>query len=181
MRRLADEEQIRLFMSELGAEADAETHVYFTGGATAVLMGWRTSTIDVDITISPESDRLLRAIPGLKEALELNVELASPAHFIPELPGWLDRSRYIGREGKISFFHYDLYAQALAKIERGHVQDLADVREMLQRSLVESGKLRQLFEAIAPQLYRFPAIDPTSFRRALQVALSGHDVWPPAG
>lgn len=33
----------------------------------------------------------------------------------------------IAREGKLSFFHYDLYAQALAKIERCHSQDVADV------------------------------------------------------
>jgi hypothetical protein len=65
--------------------------VYLTGGATAVLLGWRETTIDADITIVPESDRLLRARPALKEQLRINVELASPAHFIPELPGWAER------------------------------------------------------------------------------------------
>src|SRR4029450_3378118 len=66
---------------------------FLTGGATAVLHGWRASTIDVDVVFRPESDALLRAIPALKEGLELNVELASPAHFIPELPGWEESPR----------------------------------------------------------------------------------------
>ena len=33
-------------------------------------------------------DALFRALPRLKEELRINVEIASPAHFIPELPGW---------------------------------------------------------------------------------------------
>lgn len=32
-------------------------------------------------------DSLLREIPGLKEDLGVNIELASPPDFIPELPG----------------------------------------------------------------------------------------------
>jgi hypothetical protein len=51
----------------------------------------------------------------LKSELDLNVELASPADFIPPLPGWRERSRLIAREGALTFFHYDFYAQALAK------------------------------------------------------------------
>jgi hypothetical protein len=49
------------------------------GGTSAVLVGWRASTIDVDLVMRPESDAMLRAIPMLKEQLQLNVELASPA------------------------------------------------------------------------------------------------------
>ena len=95
---------------------------------------------------------MLRAIPELKEELELNIELACPADFIPELPGWEERSPYIAQEGSLSFYHYDLYAQALSKIERAHKQDLAVAQ-------------------ILPNLYRFPAIDPKSFRNALTSVL----------
>jgi len=168
MRRLVDAQQIRRFMKALGAEADRETRLYFAGGATAVLMGWRGSTVDVDIQMDPESDRLYRALPRLKERLDLNVELASPDRFIPEVPGWQERSAFIAREGRISFYHYDLYAQALAKIHRGHAQDLVDVEEMLGRGLVERAELLRRFEQIEPQLYRFPAIDPATFRRAVE-------------
>jgi hypothetical protein len=171
MRELADAERVRRLMRALGAEADREIRIYFTGGVTAVLLGWRASTIDADILIVPESDRLYRAIPALKDELRINVELASPAHFIPELPGWAERSPFIAREGKVSFHHYDLYAQALAKIERGHRQDLQDVQEMLARGLVERGRLQGFYDQIEPQLYRYPAIHAASFRRALADAL----------
>lgn len=177
MRRPVDRERLLRFMRELGAEAPAETRLYITGGGTAVLLGWRDSTIDLDIKLEPESDRLLRALPRLKEQLELNVELAAPADFIPELPGWRERSALAGREGKLSFYHYDLAAQALAKIERGHAQDLSDVREMLARGLVSRDELRQRFAEIEPQLYRYPAIDPASFRLAVERATKESDGW----
>ena len=172
MRELTDAQRLRAFMQALGAEADRDTRVYFTGGATAVLLGWRQTTIDADIALVPESDRLLRALPRLKESLRMNVELASPAHFIPELPGWAERSPFIAREGRVSFHHYDLYSQALSKIERGHAQDRQDVAEMLQRGLVEPVRMRELFAAIEPKLYRYPALDPASFRRAVEEALA---------
>jgi hypothetical protein len=167
MRRLADELRIRHFMQSLGAVARAEARLYFTGGATAVLLGWRSSTIDVVICLVPELDSLLRALPRIKEELELNIELASPADFIPALPGWEDRSRFVGREGMISFFHFDLYAQALAKIERSHSQDIADVSAMLNGGLVDRKELTKHFNTIFPNLYQYPAIDPASFRLAV--------------
>ncbi|MFN0151546.1 MAG: DUF6036 family nucleotidyltransferase [bacterium] len=160
-------------MRALGETASHETRVYFTGGVSAVLMGWRHSTIDLDIEIVPERDDILRAIPALKEQLEINVELAAPSHFIPALPGWEDRSVFIGKEGPVAFHHYDFYAQALAKIERGHEQDRGDVAAMLAHHLVEPGRLRTLFNAIEPELYRYPAINPESLRRAVDRAIDG--------
>ncbi len=47
MRGLADAGQIEEFMRSLGRAAKVEGRVYLTGGATAVLEGWRASTIDV--------------------------------------------------------------------------------------------------------------------------------------
>jgi hypothetical protein len=57
-----------------------------------VLEGWRASTIDVDVRFEPESDTLLRELVTLKERLGINIELASLPDFIPELPGWRERS-----------------------------------------------------------------------------------------
>jgi hypothetical protein len=171
MRGLADADRLRRFLRELAEEAEADAAVYLTGGATAVLLGWREATIDADILIVPEQDALYRALPRLKEELQLNVEIVSPAHFIPEVPGWRERSLPIERVGRVSLFHYDPYSQALAKIERGHAQDRADVTQLLQRGLVEPRRLRELFDAIEPRLYRYPAVDPASFRRRLADAL----------
>ncbi len=110
--------------------------------------------IDVDIKLLPDQDALLRAIPELKESLRLNVELASPDDFIPVREGWADRSPFIVQEGKLTFHHFDLEAQALSKIERGHTQDRADVRAMLDLGLVSKDGLRAAFTAIEPLLYK---------------------------
>jgi hypothetical protein len=171
MREIVDADRLFRFMRALGEEATVEGRVYLTGGATAVLLGWRLSTIDVDIKLVPEHSSVTRAIPRLKETLHVNVELAAPDQFIPPLPGWEERSRFIERHGRASFFHYDFYAQALAKIERGHAQDLEDVRQMIGLGLVETRKALDLFSAIEPELHRYPAIDPASFRKEAERAL----------
>jgi hypothetical protein len=172
MREIATAERIQSFMREFYREANVETRLYFTEGATAVFLGWRSTTISVNIRFFPATDRLFRAIPKLKEQLQINVELASPADFIPEIPGWEARSLFINREGTLSFYHYDLYAQALAKIERGHAQDLQDVREMIRGKWVEPEKALDFFKEIEPHLYRYPAINPASFRRDVKEMLS---------
>ena len=96
------------------------------------------------------------------------MELASPGDFIPPLTGWEERSVFIAQEGKLTFFHYDFYSQALAKIERGHEIDLRDVREMINRGLIERQRLIGYFERIEEELYRYPAVDAKAFRRAVE-------------
>jgi hypothetical protein len=168
MRELANAERIRRFMRALGREAGESGRAYLTGGATAVMLGWRESTIDVDLALVPESDRLLRALPRLKDDLQINVELASPADFIPVPSGWEDRGIFVAQEGRLAFFHFDLYAQALSKVERAHAQDLEDVRALLERGLVVPAGALDYFERIEPELYRYPAVDPGSFRRRVE-------------
>ena len=74
------------------------------------------------------------------------------------------------REGKASFYHYDFYAQAISKVQRGHTKDLDDVKHMVEAGLIRSDVALELFGAIKPELYRFPAIDPASFsKRMLEV------------
>lgn len=182
MRAPVTADRLRRFMRELAVRSHASGRVYLTGGASAVFLAWRESTVDVDITIFPEDDRVLRVIPELKEALQINVELASPAHFIPPLPGWEERSPFIAREEMLSFHHYDFYSQCLSKIERGHRKDQQDVAAMLSSGLVEPRRLRMLFEQIVPELYRYPAIDADTFRRAvLGVAAAAYSGDDPEG
>jgi hypothetical protein len=171
MRTLASKEKIDKFMHELGKRARKECSVYFTGGTTAVLTGWRDATIDIDLRFEPELDEIFRALPEIKEKLDLNIELVAPSDFIPELPGWRDRCGYIRRESKVSFFHYDLYSQALAKIERGHEQDFRDVESMLRTGSVDRKRLLDLFWQIEPYLYKYPAIDRKNFAEAVRQAV----------
>jgi hypothetical protein len=87
------------------------------------------------------------------------------------LPGWRDRSLFIGRYGRLDFFHYDPYSQALAKLERGHARDMVDVSAMLGGGLVQPVKLMELFSGIEADLIRYPAIDPASFRLSVDTFL----------
>jgi hypothetical protein len=173
MRELVTGPRVRDFLRRLGTVATRETRIYLTGGATAVLLGWRETTIDVDIKIVPESDEIFRAIPELKEALHLSIELASPDLFIPPVPGWEARSPFITREGRVDWHHFDPYSQALSKIERGHERDRVDVLEMLRRGMVEAAQLRVYFGQIRNEFVRYPAIDPEAFARKLEEALDG--------
>jgi non-ribosomal peptide synthetase component F len=157
-------------MRALGAAARQDGEVYLTGGATAVLIGWRASTIDVDVLFVPEQDALLRELQRIKNDLRVNVELASPLDFVPVPAGWEDRSVFTGREGRLTFRHFDPYAQALSKLERAHAQDLEDVAAMLDRGLVDPQRALAYVDEIEADLYRFPAIDASSFtRRAREI------------
>ena len=170
MRELADAARIRRFMRILGAEAAEDGALYLTGGATAVLVGWRASTVDVDILPVPEQESVLRAVPRLKDELRVNVELASPRDFIPVPAGWEDRSVFAAREGRLSFYHFDPYAQALAKIERGHAQDLEDVHALVERGLVDPTRALAYLDEVEDELYRYPAVDAASFRERVEAA-----------
>jgi hypothetical protein len=162
-------------MEEWGRSAVVDGCVYLAGGATAVLNGWRDSTVDVDVKLVPDRDELLRDIPRLKEKLGVNIERASPADFIPVPPGWEERSPLVRRVGRLAFHHFDPTAQALSKAERGHVLDLRDVADLLASGLVTAAGARAQFEQIEPLLYRFPAIDPRAFRAAVE------ELFPVAG
>ena len=172
MRDLATADRIREFMRRLGASIPGDTRIYLTGGATAVLIGWRETTIDVDLKIVPESDAAFRALPELKESLRLNVELASPDLFIPPVPGWESRSPFISREGRVDWHHFDPYSQALAKIERDHERDREDVSEMVRRGMVDPARLGRHFEEIRPQLFRYPALEPGGFARKVAAVVA---------
>lgn len=172
MRQKVSADRLTRFMNEMGRGTKQPARVYLVGGATAVLLGWRETTIDVDLKIVPQADEILRKLPQLKEGLQLNIELASPDDFVPALPGWQERSTYINRVGGIEFFHYDFYGQALAKIERGHSTDLQDVHEMIARGHVEPARLLELFSRVEDELYKYPAIDAKSLRQAVEQIVS---------
>ncbi|MFN2500628.1 MAG: DUF6036 family nucleotidyltransferase [Pyrinomonadaceae bacterium] len=163
MRSLTDRDKISRFMHALGSRVSLSARVYLTGGSSAVLHGWRLTTLDIDLKFIPDLDEIFRQLPKLKEELEMNIELAAPSDFIPELPGWEERSIYIGSEGKIRFYHYDPYSQALSKIERGHTQDVADVESMFRDKLIDVEQLLRHFKEIESRLYRYPAINPDKF------------------
>jgi uncharacterized nucleotidyltransferase DUF6036 len=171
MRPLVDADRARRFMEALASELHGETCVYLMGGTSAVVSGWRASTVDVDLKLVPDVEAP-KVLPRIKASLQINVDVPSLDRAFPEVPQWETRSRFIASKGAVTFLHYDFYSQALAKLERGFDQDLEDVREMVARGLVDPKLALELYETIEPELGRYPAIDPPSFRRAVEKAFA---------
>jgi hypothetical protein len=87
------------------------------------------------------------------------------------LPGWRDRSPFVFHDGNVDVDHFDLYSQVLSKTEPGFAHDLDDIRAVAASGMVEPERLRRLYDAIEPDLYRYPAIDPSAFRRKVDAVL----------
>lgn len=154
-------------MRRLAGASQGPGSVYFTGGATMLLLGVREQTIDVDIKLDPEPRGVFEAIATLKNVLDLNIELASPDDFLPPLPDWRENSLPIATIGNVRFFHYDFRAQALAKLERGHRQDIGDVTELLRRGFVVKQDLLTAWNQIKPTVIRYPAINSSTLERKI--------------
>ena len=77
MRDLAGLDGVRRFMRELGRASDCEARVYFTGGASAVLLGWRATTIDLDIKTGNDEGKKQPGIFKI-DGSKLVVALAMP-------------------------------------------------------------------------------------------------------
>ena len=167
MRASVDLPRLRAFLAELARAAREPTRLYLTGGASQLLRGLRESTLDIDLTFEPESDELLRSMVSLKELQSVNVEIVSPVHFVPALPGWRDRCEFVMQIGKLAVLHFDPYTQALSKLERGHVRDMQDVQALVGERIVDPVRLRTLFAEARSELFRYPAIDPKSLSTAV--------------
>ena len=168
MRSEVTAESIQRFIRLLGQRASGAGRVYLVGGTTAVLHGWRGTTVDIDLELDPEPDGAFEAIAKLKDEIGVNVELAAPDDFLPELPGWRDRSQWIAKHGLVDFYHYDFYSQALAKLERGHPRDHSDVAAMWKAGLIQIPRLKELFAAIEAKLIRFPSVDAADLACAVE-------------
>lgn len=157
LRQSVDSERITEFLQRLGEESRVTGRIYLVGGATVVFEGYRSRTLDIDLTLeaSPaDEDRLLRVLRELKDKYSINVELVSPGDFIPLPAGWRDRSEFVGRFGGLDVFHFDLYSTSLSKIERGTEQDYADVLALLRGGRIAWLTLEQHFAEILPQFGR---------------------------
>jgi hypothetical protein len=170
-------EKLLKFLERLGASAKTPGTCFITGGGSALLVGWRETTIDLDLKFDPEPVGVFDAIPALKRALHIHVELAAPSDFLPPLSRWRERCTFVGKYGLMEVYHYDFYSQALSKLERGHTKDYLDVTEMLRRALIVPADLLAHAEAIRPEIRRYPAVDEESFILRVKEFLGGqHDV-----
>ena len=141
--------------------------IELVGGASLVLEGLKPVTVDIDLNLSgtppEEQGRLMDLLRDLKTELDLNLEEASPEHFIPLPEGAPGRSRYIATHGRVDFYHFDPYSVALGKIERGEERDFEDVCQLVKSGFVDRGKLREYFKEILPLVAARSLRDPARF------------------
>ena len=159
MRREVTGATLRELMEELARNAPAGKviRVYFVGGAAAVLAGWRSATIDVDL--HADRDVVFRDIQAIRERLRLNIEYVRPEDFVPALAGSDGRHILIERVGNVEFFQYDPSAQLLSKIVRGFRKDVLDARNLLRSGMVEAGRFRALVHRIPHRAYaKYPSL-----------------------
>jgi hypothetical protein len=170
MRKEVTRDRLELLMQALAREAPRRGtfKVYLVGGGTAVYAGWRSASVDVDLCFDEEA--VFWNIQGIKEQLSMNIEFARPEDFVPPLKGSADRHLFIETVGRVSFYHYDPYAQILSKIVRGFQRDLDDARSFLRNKMVEPGTLISLVSAIPESAYaRYPNLS----RRGVESAVRG--------
>ncbi len=169
MRQSVDQERITEFLRRLGEHSRVAGRVYLVGGATIVFEGYRSRTLDIDLTLEAapaDEEKLLRALRELKDTFSVNVELVSPGDFIPLPAGYRERSTFVGRFGGLDVFHFDLYSTALAKIERGTEQDYADVLALLKGRRIAWATLEQYYREILPSYgVRSLKQDPVEFEK----------------
>ena len=145
--------------------------VYLVGGGTAVYLGWRRSSVDVDLY--SDNDVVFRDIQAIKERLNINIEFARPEDFVPPLTGTASRHVFIDKVGAITFYHYDPYAQLLAKVARGFQRDLDDAREFIRSGMVDPRTLRSLVAAIPDSAYaKYPSLSRAGIKNALESFLA---------
>jgi hypothetical protein len=159
MRQPVQRQAIEALMQGIGKAAQGPGAVYLVGGACSVLMGWRETTVDIDLALAPEPPGLFGSLAALKESLGLNIELASPGQFVPPLPGWQGRSPYLLRVGLVDFYHYDFYSQAFAKLSRDHDRDKIDVAAMVKYAKIEPQRLMAYVTEVMPEMARYPHLD----------------------
>lgn len=169
MRPPVDRQRILHFLQHLGQRFRKPGRVFLVGGTTLVFEGFRTQTLDVDLTFDvAEADHgeFIRAVRALKDELAINVEEASPGDFIPLPEGYWSRAHFVGRFGNLDVYHFDVYSVALSKIERGRDADFADVLALLEAGWLDFQALKRYFVEILPQVgERSLKEDPLEFQR----------------
>lgn len=169
VRREVTAQALRELMRELSRTAPPgeQFQVFIVGGGTAVLSGWRTSTIDVDLYA--EREEVFRDVQGIKERLRLNIEFVRPEHFVPALEDSAARHIFIDRVGSVEFYHYDPYAQLLSKLVRGFRKDLLDAEQFVRSGMVDPRRFLELVRRIPDSAYaRYPNLSSRSVRAVIE-------------
>jgi hypothetical protein len=169
----ATQSSIGAFLRELGRRFKGRGSLYLAGGSMLVFQGFRPRTLDIDyrveLTAGDDAEFIL-ALRATQRVINLNVEPASPADFIPLPAGWRERSPFMTQEGGLAVFGFDPLSTALAKIERGQERDIDDVLALCRSGVVRVSRIVEAFEEIAPRIETeaLPRVAEPDFRRKVE-------------
>jgi len=151
---------------------------YLVGGAAIVDQGMRDATVDVDFVVDADDpaaiDEFERLVPELKNELNINLEPASPADFLPVPPGALDRSLYARTYGAVTVYYYDPVATAISKIARGAERDLSDVRALLASERVTWEQIESMWRQMRASPRGWVRYDPETVERRIRTLRGQH-------
>jgi len=167
MRPSVDKRAIESFLQQLGRTFRKPGRLYLVGGAALVHAGVRPGfTQDIDIKVSGANEgELIVAVQRLIQQMQINVEFASPADFIPLPSEWEIHAQYVGRYGEVDVFYFDFYSIALSKIERGNSRDIEDVKLLVQQGMITLDELDRAYQEVLAQLGKgkYPRVTPQRF------------------
>ncbi|MGH2461227.1 MAG: DUF6036 family nucleotidyltransferase [Chloroflexota bacterium] len=172
MREYAERSRIDHFLRTLGRRLSFPIRLYLVGGSIIVDLGLRAATLDLGYVVDADDTRALedfeRLIPVLKNELQINVEPASPADFIPVPANVLARSPYVRSYGKVSVYYYDLPSVVISKVARGAERDLADIESLVQTGAVTWQKVEDTWQEMRKSPRGWLRHDPAEIERKLQ-------------
>ncbi len=173
-RRDATKTEITAFLRELGRRFKGSGSLFLVGGSMLVYQGYRPRTVDIDYRVelvTGDDGEFIQALRATQRLINLNVEAASPADFIPLPQGWRERSTFLTQEGGLTIYAFDPLSTALAKIERGQQRDIDDVLALCRTKALSVDEIIAGFEDIAPRIEReaLPRVHEDDFRRKVEV------------
>jgi len=162
-----DKRVIEAFLQQLGRTFRKPGRLYLVGSAALIHAGLRpgfTQGIDIQVSGANEAE-LIVDVQRLIQQMQINVEFASPADFIPLPSGWEMHAQYVGRYGEVDVFYFDFYSIALSKIERGNTRDIEDVKLLVQQGIIKLDELDRAYQEVLAQLGKgkYPRVTPQRF------------------
>jgi Nucleotidyltransferase of unknown function (DUF6036) len=164
-----DASDIRSFLTILGILHSEPEQLLLLGGCALILLGSARTTLDIDyVGDDVQRNAFQHTIERVAAQLHTFADPVPIEQFLPIPPGSEARRVFIGRFGLVDVFVLDPYVIALSKLERGLDTDIDDIVFLLERNLVNLGRLTDLVALTLMHAAAF-AFDAAAVRRHLAV------------
>jgi hypothetical protein len=182
VRHRTDRERLTSFLDTLGRRLRRPVRFYLVGGSVLIDLGLRGTTLGINCSADADDPSALtdleRPIRVLKNDLDVNVEPASPADFLPTPRSVFGRSRYVGRHGQLDV-HYDhLPSLVLVRAARGLEQDLADAERLISAGEVDWRDVEAMWSEVRASPTGCLRYEPDEVEQRLDVLRRRLDITP---